>query len=534
MFLMRVFHRSSVVQHSSKKENMPSNLFVKRAPRVLTAISIALLGASALSQQAVAQAPRLMAPPVSVDGTFSVADVVERVSPAVVSIVVEKDDEAGGPAAINPFEEFFRRQYGAPDRGRRPDFDDGFRDIPERRGQLGSGFFIDREGHVVTNHHVIFGGDEITVHLSNGEERKAKLVGSDPLTDIAVLKVEGKDLPAPVEFADQVNLRVGDFAIAVGNPLGFSGSVSFGIVSSIGGHTVGRARRESQWFDFIQIDAAINQGNSGGPTFDLKGRVIGVNTQIATPNGGNVGIGFAVPAKVAKATAQQLIKHGTVTRGWLGVTLQEVTTEIAAALGLEKRTGVLISDVMDETPAAKAGLEGGDVILRLNGVEIDGSADLSRRVAGYAPGSKVTIDVLRNEKERSFNVTLGEREMNPAQGDMAPSEDSEVDVVDELGFRARGLNDQLRAEYDVPDGVGGVVVTGVRPGTAAAAAQLRSGVVILEIEDQKVSSMNDVRNVIDKAAAKGDEYLKLRLQFRGANSIGALSLKEYLEDSKAR
>ncbi len=477
---------------------------------VAGAAAVALSGASIGFSTADAQAPRLMAPPVAADGTLSFADLVERVSPSVVSVLVER--EIKGPQIPDQAEEFFRFRFGD------PESEDQFNDGARRLQAEGSGFFIDGEGHVVTNNHVVDGADTIRVRLAGGDEVEAELVGVDPLTDIAVLKVAADPTQPHVRFAEDVKLRVGDWVVAVGNPFGLGGTVTSGIVSAIGGQN-----RENQYLDFIQIDAPINRGNSGGPTFDLKGRVVGVNTAIYSPNGGSVGIGFAIPAKVAKETVAQLIANGSVTRGWLGIQLQEVTTEIAAALGLKERGGVLVAEVLSGTPAAKSGLENGDVILGLAGESVKNSNDLSRRVASYAPGDRIDMKISRDGKERNLKVTLGQRDDAVEGEGEAPANDNNS-VMSDLGVRVSELNDPLRQQFRVPDGVDGVVVTGVRPGSAAEDAGLRPGVVILQVDGENVSSGDDLQKKIENARNNDKDAVLLRMQFGENRQFGALSL----------
>lgn len=484
-----------------------------------SAAAVALTAASLGFSNAGAQAPRLMAPPLAADGTLSFADLVERVSPSVVSVLVERDVEMrrNVPSGL---EEFFNFRFGTPDDG--AGGGGGFGDDGVRRMEAqGSGFFIDREGHVVTNNHVVEDADRVKIRLANGDEIDAEVVGADPLTDLAVLKVAPQSNQPYVEFADDVNLRVGDWVVAVGNPFGLGGTVTSGIVSAIGGQN-----RENQYLDFIQIDAPINRGNSGGPTFDLKGRVVGVNTAIFSPNGGSVGIGFAIPARVAKETVAQLIANGAVTRGWLGIQLQEVTTEIAAAIGLEKKGGVLVADVIDGTPAQKAGLLDGDVILGIAGADVASSNELSRRVASYAPGEKVDLKVQRDGKIRNIKVTLGQRDADTevAANDV-PSNDNDSLAAD-VGVRVAELNDILRQQFRVPDSVDGVVVTAVRPGSPAEEAGLQPGVVILQLDGQTVTSGDDLRSKISNAKKSGKDAVLLRMQLGQNRQFGALSLDD--------
>lgn len=472
----------------------------------------ALLLGSAMTIDASAQAPRLMAPPVAADGTPSLAPLVERVSPAVVSVLVEREFE--GPQMPSGFEDFFQFRFGPQDREPR----DGFEAEPRRLQAEGSGFFIDMAGHIVTNNHVVADADVVKIRLSDGKEIDAEVVGTDPLTDLAVLKVAPQKGQPFVEFADDVNLRVGDFVLAVGNPFGLGGTVTSGIVSAIGGQN-----RENQYLDFIQIDAPINRGNSGGPTFDLKGRVVGVNTAIYSPNGGSVGIGFAIPARVAKETIAQLISNGAVTRGWLGIQLQEVTTEIAAALGLKDHGGVLVAEVIDGTPAQKGGLVSGDVITAIGGDKVESPNELSRFVASLSPGEKVKVNVLRDGKDKALNVTLGRRDENAVPVVEEPSNDNDV-MSSEVGARVSELNDALRQQFRLDDDVNGVVVTGVRPGSPAQDAGLRPGVVILQVDGQNVTSADDLRNKITNAKKDGKDAVLLRMQLGQTRQFGALSL----------
>ncbi|NWG70007.1 MAG: Do family serine endopeptidase [Parvularculaceae bacterium] len=473
---------------------------------------------ASLAVTAEAQAPRLLAPQVSANGQLSFADLVERVSPAVVSVLTEREVRASPLSEQLPEElrEMFRFRFGLPDGGGDDDFSGG-----RRQNAQGSGFFVDASGHIVTNNHVVDGADEITVRLNGGKTLKATLVGSDPLTDLAVLKVDPPQGQAFVQFADDVRLRVGDWVVAVGNPYGLSGTVTAGIVSAIGGEG-----RDGQFLDFIQIDAPINRGNSGGPTFDLKGRVVGVNTAIYSETGGSVGIGFAIPASVAKQTVAQLIKNGSVTRGFLGVSsLQNVTEDLAAALGRKTTNGVLVGDVVPESPAAKAGIEPQDIVVAVNGAAVNDVRELTRRVAALPPGSKTSVKIIRNGAERNFQVTLQERPSDgaaPTTRQPAPNEDS---LSSELGLRVTELSQSARAQFRVPDGVSGVVITGVKPDSPAEDAGLRAGMVILQADGKAVTSGTGLRRLVEEAKKAGKEAILIRHQYGDVKQFSALPLK---------
>ena len=449
-------------------------------------------------------------------GLFSFADVVEQVSPSVVSVLVERSVEVQtrGPQLPPGFERFFGLP-GTPEGGAE---DDPFGDDNTRRAEAqGSGFFIDTKGHIVTNNHVVEDAESVRVRLSDGSEVDAEVVGTDEYTDLAVLKVQPSAKYSYVEFADEGSLRVGDWVVAVGNPFGLGGTVTSGIVSAIGGQN-----REQQYVDLIQIDAAINRGNSGGPAFDLSGRVIGINVAIYSPNGGSVGIGFAIPAETAKTTVSQLIESGTVTRGWLGISLGDVDEDLAQALSLSSTDGVLVEEVLEGTPAASGGVENGDVIITVDGKAITGPNDLSRRIANYPPGRKVKMKIVRNGKNRDLTVTLGKRdeEQTVAAG---PAEIQES-VAKELGVRVSTITPELRSRYRLDEDASGVVVTAVKSGSAAEDAGLQSGVVISEVENQKIRSPSDFETRIEAAKKSKKGAALLRLQRGTVKQYSALKL----------
>lgn len=455
-----------------------------------------------------AQAPRLLSPNAAGDGTLSFADLVERVSPAVVSILVEREVEQ--PEVPEELERFFQFR-------RAPQQNDDFDGAPRMEAQ-GSGFFVDVDGHIVTNNHVIEGADEIRVRLTDGKELTAELIGSDPLTDLAVLKVKADKSRPFVAFSDDVNLRVGDWVVAVGNPFGLSGTVTSGIVSAIG-------RDGGQFTDFIQIDAPINRGNSGGPTFDLKGRVVGVNTAIYSTTGGSVGIGFAIPAKLAKDTVAQLIETGSVTRGWLGVSIQPLDDSLAGALGLDDEKGALVTEVLPETPAAKAGFESGDLVLTVDSKAIDDPRDLTQTISAFAPGEKVRVKILRGGKEKTLSVTLGERDAEPsAANDNTSSPEDDESLSAKVGIKVARLTQELRDQFRVPEGTDGVVITGVQRNSAAAEAGLRPGVIILQADYQSVTTPEALERVVLAAEKAGKEALFLQIQLGQVKQFSALPL----------
>ncbi len=441
---------------------------------------------------------------------YSFADVVERVSPAVVSVKVKVDQpqsmsldgDSFNRGEVPPqMEEFFKRFFGE-------------RGMPNRRGEnprgpnrrasgQGSGFFISADGFVVTNNHVIDKSTEVEITTNDGKSYPAKVVGTDPRTDVALLKVDGrKDFPW-VKFGANPP-RVGDWVLAVGNPFGLGGTVTAGIVSARG-----RDIGANVYDDFIQIDAAVNRGNSGGPTFNLAGEVIGVNTAIVSPSGGNVGIAFAIPAENVNRIVTSLKESGSVTRGFIGVNIQPITKEIAESIGLKEEGGALVSDVSADAPAAKAGIKTGDAILAVEGDRLKDARDLSRRIAAKAPNTPVKLTVLRDGKEQTVTVTLGklpdqQRASVTPQRNERNSSSSTNDT--RLGLSLAPAKSVAGAGND------GVVVTNVSPNGPGADRGFRSGDVIVEVAGKPVSSPNEVRDAFDAARKDSKNVVLLRVK----------------------
>lgn len=423
------------------------------------------------------------------------ADLVETVMPSVVSVqskytpVASRDDRStreqrrqfqfGFPQG-SPFEHFFRNQPGQ---------NGGAMPRPNRRNgtSQGSGFIISEDGFLVTNNHVIKGASEVSVKFSDGRELDAKVIGTDPKTDLALLKIESNAKFTPIKFAAD-KPRVGDWVVAVGNPFGLGGTVTTGIISASG-----RDIGAGPYDDFLQIDAPINRGNSGGPAFNLKGEVIGVNTAIFSPSGGSVGIGFAIPASTAEAIIADLKDDGNVTRGWLGVQIQKVSEDIASSIGLDKPSGTLVAAVTEGSPAEKSGLRTGDTILKVNGADIKGPKELSRAVAGIKPGTSVDMTVFRDGKQRDIKVSIGEMP-GEKQASINPERDSGPAADQKLGL----------ALAPAEDGEG-VVVADVMPGSPAAEQGIRQGDVILEVDGAFVDQPDAAVAAIRQSSAKSGE-----------------------------
>ncbi len=480
---------------------------------VAGAVALALAGGHWAVAQASATAP------VPVQGsaaarasTDQFADVVERVKGAVVNVsVTERLAKAhGNPRMMipeyGPGAELFRRFFG--EKGM-PDFGEA---MPREVQGQGSGFIVDPAGYIVTNHHVIDGAQEITVSLADGSKHKARVQGWDDKTDIAVLKIDA-DKPLPhVQFGDSDAIRIGEWVLAVGNPFGLGGTVTAGIVSARG-----RDIQSGPYDDYLQVDAPINRGNSGGPLFDTTGRVVGINTAIFSPSGGNVGIGFAIPASVAASVVDQLRTAGHIERGWLGVMLQPVSAEIAEGLGLAAEGGSLVANVEADSPAAKAGLKPGDVVLAVNGRPLESVKALARAVADTRPGTTLTLQVSREQKTRDLQVVIG---TPPGAGQVAAAaEAADAGPAPRLGLALAPLTAETRAQYGIEQGREGVIVARVEQDSPAAKAGIRPGSLISMVGQRLVSAPKDVVEAVAAAAAEKRTSVLLLVEVDGEKAF---------------
>jgi serine protease Do len=488
---------------------------LRNSTRALTAAllvgaSALALGAAALPAPALAQARSAAAPSADQSGWGvlpRLADLVEEVSPAVVQITARRAGPAVAAFPDQELPEFFRdspfREFFGPGQPGQPGVPGGpgAPRAPESRAG-GSGFLVDETGVIVTNNHVVENATEVTVALQDGREFSAEVLGTDPKTDLAVLRIEAERLPAPVRWGDSDAARVGDPVFAMGAPFGLGGTVTSGIVSARGRYLGGA------YDDFIQVDAPINYGNSGGPLFNAGGEVIGVNSQIYSPTGragGNVGIGFAIPADLAQDVVAEIVESGVVERGWLGVSIQPVTRDIAESLGLDEARGALVAEINPDGPAESAGLEVGDVVLRFGDEPIDDVRDLTRAVADADPGARVRLEVLRDGRERDMRVTLAAMPSETAPSKLARAGS---------GARAAGV-DVERLGLRLADEAGEVVVAEVTPGGPAAEAGVAPGDRVTRVNQSEVGTAADAREAVGAALENDRSAVLLQVERDG-------------------
>jgi serine protease Do len=481
---------NSIDQSAGSRERVHRRLY--RVSTLGIAVALAIAGVTAVAKTAptLPEASPLALQQSAVMAPASFAALVESVQPAVVNVAV-----TGKSASTSGSE---MPQLELPDDPRFKDFFERFLGrvpaLPKHRDPapgvqaVGSGFIVTADGYIVTGNHVVEGATEIHIVLNDGERLPAQIRGRDPKTDLALLKIDAdRELPY-VTFGDSDDARPGDWVVAIGNPFGLGGTATTGIISARG-----RDIQSGPYDDYLQIDAPINRGNSGGPLFDLSGRVIGVNTAIYSPNGGNVGIGFAVPAAQAKSVVEQLLANGYVERGWLGVQIQTLTDALAESLQLPRTSGALVAAVTPESPAARAGVEVGDVILSFNDHEIDAMKDLPRLVADVAPGQNVEVRVWRQGAQRTLKVSIARSPEVTADASDAITDKAEGA---RLGLALAPVTEDLRRRFEVPSDIDGALVVEIEPGGPAARQGLRPGDVIVQAGGKRVSKPADVAGVV--------------------------------------
>ena len=479
-------------------------------------VGLLLVGSATAQVTAPAVGPLTYEPPMQAPRSF--ADLTARLQPAVVNISTTQRVEVGrsfprlGPG--QSLEDLFRRFQEQQGEGGEP--------VTREANSLGSGFIISPDGYIVTNNHVISGRDgqslvdSITVTLSDRREYKARVIGRDQLSDLALLKIDGKDLPF-VQFGNSRGVRVGDWAIAIGNPFGLGGTVTAGIVSALHRNITGGGAYDR----YIQTDASINQGNSGGPLFDLSGNVIGVNTAIFSPTGGNVGVGFAIPAELAQPVIDQLRSGGRVRRGYLGVQIQPMSEPIAASLGLPKDRGEIVAGVEPNGPAARAGIRQGDVIVSVAGQDVSPDNTLSFIVANTPIGTRVPIQLIRNGERQTITAAIGERPSEAAIQGQPPADEGERGAAPEagaeaarqsLGLTLQTLTPEIRQQLRLPESVQGLVVARVNPSSSAAEQGLQRGDLVLSINQRQVRTPQEAAAAVAEARKAGRDTVLLLVQ----------------------
>ena len=443
------------------------------------------------------------------DGDIAILDksskafvnVVKRAKPAVVHIKVEKTSKAGHPSVQGAEEmfnhPFFEQFFGPQFRGRQPRQQQDF----TQRGQ-GSGFIISEKGHILTNNHVVEGADVVKVILSDNREFIAKIIGTDPQTDVALLKIDDPANLPVLPLGDSSTLETGEWGIAIGNPLGLSQTVTVGVVRATGRSSVGI----NEYENFIQTDAAINPGNSGGPLINARGEAVGINTALFSRTGGYMGIGFAIPINMAKSIEDQLQKKGKVTRGWLGVVIQNVDKDLAESFGLKKAEGIIVSEVQKDSPASGAGLQRDDIILRLNDTPLKDVSDLRNSVALLPSGSKATLDIVREGREKKIQVTIGEQ---PSNFSTTSKVVKGKETLDKYGLTLQELTQELAEKFDYKN-KSGLIISDVQPGGPADFAGLKPGYLVEEVDKVKVQNFDDLKKALGQGGKSGKILLRVR------------------------
>ena len=500
----------------------------------ISASALIAAGVGAGAMAALVWGPDLVsadAQPITIDAPngapISFADLIERVSPAVVSVNVVSERERSDLSELERFFERFRQGPGF------EEDEDGEEREPSTREarSLGSGFFISEEGFIVTNNHVVENATEIEVVLEDGRELEAELVGTDAQTDLAVLRVtEGGTFPF-VEFGSSDDLRRGDWVVALGNPFGLGGTATAGILSA-DGRDLGNS---NPYTDFLQIDAAINRGNSGGPTFDLYGRVVGVNTAIFSPTGGSVGIGFAIPSELASSVTDTLIENGRVSRGWLGVTIQDVTPDMADARGLSEARGAIVADLVVDSPARKSGIKRGDIIVEINGQEVDDATETTRLVGALAAGSRNSFVVLRDGGQQTISVTVGERPDDLGAAFPRPnnerSDNSETESTEgPLGAYLRPLDAETREALEMDASEPGLIIESLENDSPLRDLGVTPGMILLDANGSPLESVADLEAAIDSALSRGRDKLLLAVRVDTRTSFITVDLTEGEEE----
>jgi serine protease Do len=488
-----------------------------------TSVLALVLSAYLAVPQAMAQEATAPAQPVqqAQAPTSQFVELAPRLIETVVNITAEVAESAPNGQQRSPFppgspfEDFFRDFFGDQDR------DGGGAQPPQRRGSaVGSGFIIDPEGYIVTNNHVVENATSVTVTLHDEAEYEAEIVGRDPRTDLALLKIDARTELTAAKWGDSEQARIAEPVLAIGNPFGLGGSVTSGIISALA-----RDLGIGPYDEFLQTDASINRGNSGGPVFNTRGEVIGVATAIFSPSGGNIGLGFATPSAIARSVVEDLRETGEVSRGWIGVAIQPVNDEIASGLGLDEARGVVVADVTDGAPADRAGIEIGDVMLEFAGEAITDQVRLPRLVADTEIGSTVPVSVWRDGKEMTLEITVGDLSRAPGTGELARQpEPEDTDAQGGLGLQLSPLEPSRRDQLGIDSDVTGVLVAGVQPDSVAAERGVRTGDVIMRVGRREVDEPREVVEAVKEAQQRGDETVLMLIQRDGSSRFVALPI----------